>query len=181
MLRITGPLLAFALALANAPANAQVGATLATGDNGESAYPSSNQHGATAQPPGPDEVCHALEQSAAENALPVEFLARVIWQESRFDAWAVSPRGHRASPNSCRGPLVGAGLPIRSTRYDRADTSDRKTQLRRAPISKLLCVLTCFYMECGQALGNRLFFWLAKAMYAAASPSLPNRLNSSRK
>jgi hypothetical protein len=24
-----------------------------------------------------------------------------------------------------------------------------------------------FYMECGQALGNRLFFWLAKAMSAA--------------
>jgi soluble lytic murein transglycosylase-like protein len=35
----------------------------------------------------------ALEQSAAENALPVEFFARVIWQESRFDAQAVSPKG----------------------------------------------------------------------------------------
>jgi hypothetical protein len=32
----------------------------------------------------------ALEQSAAENALPVEFFARVIWQESRFDAKAIS-------------------------------------------------------------------------------------------
>jgi len=93
MLRVAGPLLGFALALANAPVNAQAGATPATGDNGESAYPSSNQHGATAQPPGPDEVCHALEQSAAKNALPVEFFARVIWQESRFDAQAVSPKG----------------------------------------------------------------------------------------
>jgi soluble lytic murein transglycosylase-like protein len=32
-------------------------------------------------------------QSAAENALSVEFFARVIWQESRFDAHAVSPKG----------------------------------------------------------------------------------------
>ena len=43
--------------------------------------------------PTVDDVCRALEQSAAENALPVEFFARVIWQESRFDARAVSPKG----------------------------------------------------------------------------------------
>ena len=43
--------------------------------------------------PTADDICHALEQSAAENALPVEFFARVIWQESRFDARAVSPKG----------------------------------------------------------------------------------------
>jgi soluble lytic murein transglycosylase-like protein len=40
-----------------------------------------------------DEVCASLEQAAAENALPVEFFARVIWQESRFNARAVSPKG----------------------------------------------------------------------------------------
>jgi membrane-bound lytic murein transglycosylase MltF len=34
-----------------------------------------------------------LEQPAAENALPVEFCAWVIWQESHFDARAVSPKG----------------------------------------------------------------------------------------
>ncbi len=41
----------------------------------------------------PEEVCRALEQSAVENALPVEFFARVIWQESRFNARAVSAKG----------------------------------------------------------------------------------------
>ncbi len=46
-----------------------------------------------AKPPTPDDICHALEQDAAENALPVEFFARVIWQESRFNALAVSPKG----------------------------------------------------------------------------------------
>ena len=49
--------------------------------------------GGSAQVPTADDICRALEQSAAENALPVEFFARVIWQESRFDAQAVSPKG----------------------------------------------------------------------------------------
>jgi hypothetical protein len=95
MPRIAGPLLACALALANAPAHAQAGATPATSDNGESAHSSTagELHEAPAQPATSDDVCRALEQSAAENALPVEFFARVIWQESRFDARAVSAKG----------------------------------------------------------------------------------------
>jgi hypothetical protein len=43
--------------------------------------------------PTVDDICHALEQDAAENDLPVEFFARVIWQESRFNASAVSAKG----------------------------------------------------------------------------------------
>jgi soluble lytic murein transglycosylase-like protein len=81
--------------LANSPANAQAGATPATPENRESAQSSatSGLNNTTAQPLTADEICRALEQSAAENALPVEFFARVIWQESRFDAQAVSPKG----------------------------------------------------------------------------------------
>jgi hypothetical protein len=48
----------------------------------------SEPDGAAVQTPTVDDVCRALEQSAAENALPVEFFARVIWQ-GRFDARAV--------------------------------------------------------------------------------------------
>jgi transglycosylase-like protein with SLT domain len=44
-------------------------------------------------PPTADDICRALEQDAAENELPVEFFARVIWQESRFNARAVSRKG----------------------------------------------------------------------------------------
>jgi len=44
-------------------------------------------------PPTVDDICRALEQDAAENQLPVEFFARVIWQESRFNAQAVSAKG----------------------------------------------------------------------------------------
>jgi hypothetical protein len=81
--------------LANAPANAQAGATPAPLDNTESGQPytASQLHSASEQPPTADDVCHALEQAAAENALPVEFFARVIWQESRFNANAVSTKG----------------------------------------------------------------------------------------
>jgi Transglycosylase SLT domain len=95
MPRTAGPLLACALALANSPANAQAGATPATPQNSESAQSSatSGLNKTTAQSPTANEICRALEQSAAENALPVEFFARVIWQESRFDAQAVSPKG----------------------------------------------------------------------------------------
>src|SRR5262249_59660205 len=50
-------------------------------------------HPPTANPPTADDICRTLEQAAAENGLPVEFFARVIWQESRFNARAVSPKG----------------------------------------------------------------------------------------
>jgi hypothetical protein len=44
-------------------------------------------------PPTADDICRAIEIDAAENGLPVEFFARVIWQESRFNAMAVSSKG----------------------------------------------------------------------------------------
>ncbi|HTV35904.1 MAG TPA: transglycosylase SLT domain-containing protein [Xanthobacteraceae bacterium] len=49
--------------------------------------------GVPAQPLTADDICHTIEQSAAQNGLPVEFFARVIWQESRFNAQAVSSKG----------------------------------------------------------------------------------------
>ena len=92
MPRIAGSLLACALALANTSANAQAGATPAPPE-GRDASTAGEPRGGSAQVPTADDICRALEQSAAENALPVEFFARVIWQESRFDAQAVSPKG----------------------------------------------------------------------------------------
>jgi Transglycosylase SLT domain len=77
---LTATLLACALLLPSVPANAQAGATPPT---------------PAAPPPAPttDDICRAVERNAAENALPVEFFARVIWQESRFNARAVSAKG----------------------------------------------------------------------------------------
>src|SRR2546425_830519 len=44
-------------------------------------------------PPNPAEssMCLMIESAARANELPVEFFARVIWQESRFQAGAVGP------------------------------------------------------------------------------------------
>src|SRR2546422_947350 len=38
-------------------------------------------------------ICDALAAAAGENDLPVDFFARLIWQESRFDPMAVSRAG----------------------------------------------------------------------------------------
>src|SRR3954467_12299801 len=48
---------------------------------------------ANAEPPAVDEICRTLAQAAADNDLPEEYFTRLIWQESRFDPKAVSPKG----------------------------------------------------------------------------------------
>jgi hypothetical protein len=95
MTRSAGPLLACALALLSAQANAQAGASPPAAAHHEAdqlAVPIEPQPPA-ANPPTADDICRTLEQAAAENGVPVEFFARVIWQESRFNARAVSPKG----------------------------------------------------------------------------------------
>ncbi len=45
-----------------------------------------------AQSSAPDDsICLMIESAARDHGLPVEFFARVIWQESRFRADAVGP------------------------------------------------------------------------------------------
>jgi soluble lytic murein transglycosylase-like protein len=85
MTRLAGALLAAGVLALGRHAGAQAGATPPTAR--------SEIVQSAAQPSTADDVCRTLEQAAAENALPVEFFARLIWQESRFDARAVSSRG----------------------------------------------------------------------------------------
>jgi Transglycosylase SLT domain len=124
MLRIAGPLLA--CALASSPANAQAGATPATPDQREKAPPSTAEpRSRPAQVPAADDICRVLEQAAAENALPVEFFARAIWQESRFDAMAVSPKGAAGIAQFMPTTASGHGLanpfdPMESLRHSAA-------------------------------------------------------------
>ncbi len=90
MTRLAGPLLVCALALPSAQANAQAGAPPAA------AHQEADQPAIELPPANPataDDICRTLEKAAAENTLPVEFFARVIWQESRFNARAVSAKG----------------------------------------------------------------------------------------
>jgi Transglycosylase SLT domain/SPOR domain len=57
--------------------------------------PAAAQAPATDEPantPGPGEsICLMIEAAARANALPIDFFARVIWQESRFQPEAVGP------------------------------------------------------------------------------------------
>jgi hypothetical protein len=92
--RLAGPFIICVLALANNQANAQAGATPPLASQQEAAqHPASGNEQPASAPSGASEVCRTLEQAAAESGLPVEFLARVIWQESRFNATAVSAKG----------------------------------------------------------------------------------------
>jgi hypothetical protein len=79
MNRLAAPLLIWALVLWSVDVNAQAGATPPAAE--------------PQNPPTADDICRAVEEDAAENGLPVEFFARVIWQESRFNALAVSTKG----------------------------------------------------------------------------------------
>jgi Transglycosylase SLT domain len=94
-MQFAGQLLVYAVAALAAPANAQAPASPPT-DQGAPASrpsPSAATPPAPSNPPTADDICRAIEQDAAENALPIEFFARVIWQESRFNAQAVSRKG----------------------------------------------------------------------------------------
>jgi hypothetical protein len=90
MTRAAGAFLVCALALGGAKAHAQAGAVPPFPADQKSDQGSQKS---AARSETRDDVCHALEADAAENSLPVEFFARVIWQESRFNATAVSSKG----------------------------------------------------------------------------------------
>ena len=53
--------------------------------------PGAVEHGASAPPDLRESVCLMIEAAARANDLPLEFFARVIWQESRFQPDAVGP------------------------------------------------------------------------------------------
>jgi hypothetical protein len=94
MMRFAGLSIVFILAVSATQIGAQPQADAPVTQN--RSVPTENlseRPSATAQPPTVDDICRALEEDAAENELPVEFFARVIWQESRFNARAVSRAG----------------------------------------------------------------------------------------
>src|SRR5436853_158338 len=62
------------------------------GDNREPAPPAVTESEAAAPTNVRESMCLMIESAARANGLPLEFFARVIWQESRFQAGAVGPR-----------------------------------------------------------------------------------------
>src|ERR1700722_9992753 len=134
MIRWAGPLVICALACWSVAAHAQAGATPPTAIEkpaDRSAETSAPQL-PNAQPTA-DDICRTIEQSAAETALPVEFFARVIWQESRFNALAVSPKGAEGIAQFMPRTAGGRGLadpfdPIQALRHSASYLHDLVTQ-----------------------------------------------------
>jgi hypothetical protein len=86
-----------------------------------------------AHPPSADDICRAVEQDAAESELPVEFFARVIWQESRFNAQAVSKKGAQGIAQFMPATADWRGLadpfdPIEALKNSAGYLRDLKTQ-----------------------------------------------------
>lgn len=55
-------------------------------------------------------VCRLIETSARAERLPVDYLTKLIWQESRFNAAAVSPKGAQGMAQFMPGTAVERGL-----------------------------------------------------------------------
>jgi len=134
MHRLAGPFIICVQALANNQANAQAGAMPPPASQQEAAqHPASGNEQPTSAPSGASEVCRTLEQAAAESGLPVEFLARVIWQESRFNANAVSTKGAQGLAQFMPQTAGGRGLadpfnPIEALRHSASYLHDLRAQ-----------------------------------------------------
>lgn len=82
--------LCLVLGLSAAPALAQDASDRADGPNDLRSWPAASA--ASAVHPGRDtSICLIIEAAARAHGLPLEFFARVIWQESRFQADAIGP------------------------------------------------------------------------------------------
>jgi Transglycosylase SLT domain/SPOR domain len=63
-----------------------------SGDGREPAPPAATENESAAPANVRESMCLIIESAARANGLPLEFFARVIWQESRFQPGAVGPR-----------------------------------------------------------------------------------------
>src|SRR5277367_4785815 len=75
-----------------------------------------------------DFMCQTLESAARLNDLPVAFLTRLIWQESRFDAYAVSPAGARGVAQFMPQTAAGRGL---ANPFDVTDAINKSAEFLR--------------------------------------------------
>jgi hypothetical protein len=115
------------------PALAQAQSQPAPSNASQQQSPPAPIDGPAAHPPAADDICRAVERDAAENGLPVEFFARVIWQESRFNAQAVSRKGAQGIAQFMPSTADWRGLadpfdPIEALKDSAGYLHDLKTQ-----------------------------------------------------
>jgi Transglycosylase SLT domain len=73
----------------------------------EPAKPAATGRAAT---PAATEICRVVSQAASDNGLPLDFFTRLIWQESRFNPEAISPKGAQGIAQFMPGTASGRGL-----------------------------------------------------------------------
>lgn len=106
------------------------------------------------------DVCRAIETSAAEAGLDAGFFARLIWQESLFDAGAVSPAGAQG---------IAQFMPATAMRRELADPFNPAAALRAS---------ARYLAELGETYGN---IGLAAAAYNAGEARLEEFLGRGRR
>lgn len=80
-----------------------------------------------------EEICRTIEEAAADNALPVAFFSRLIWQESRFDPRAISRAGAMGIAQFMPGTAIWRGLsnpfhPVEALRVSAAWLAELRDQ-----------------------------------------------------
>ena len=75
-----------------------------------------------------DFVCKVISSAARQNDLPIAFFTRLIWQESRFDAHAVSPAGARGVAQFMPGTAAYLGL---ANPFDVTDAVNKSAEYLR--------------------------------------------------
>jgi hypothetical protein len=80
-----------------------------------------------------DSICQTLQSAAQLSDLPLEFLTRLIWQESRFDAHAISQAGARGIAQFMPGTAAWIGL---ANPFDVADAITKSAELLRSLTSQ---------------------------------------------
>src|SRR5215813_8710335 len=78
-------------------------------------------------------ICQLIESAAAANGLPVDFFARVIWEESRFRPDAVGPltrSGHKAQGIAQFMPMTAAERLLRDP-FDPAQALPKSAEFLR--------------------------------------------------
>jgi hypothetical protein len=75
------------------------------------AHSPAKDHPAKTEPPASAEkICRTLTRAATDNGVPIELFTRLIWQESRFNPNAVSPKGAMGIAQFMLRTAAGRGL-----------------------------------------------------------------------
>src|SRR6185437_2896488 len=112
MLRLVGSSIVYSLALANTPAIAQAGATPPSANVEEAIQHTEGGDRPASTPSIAGELCPTLEQAAAENGLPFDFLFVSYGKKVGSMRWRSAPMALKVLRSSCHELPTGGGLVI---------------------------------------------------------------------